>query len=82
MAEVITDEFIKNTVAMANGYAMWFAGLPDAEMMPRLDMARAHMAAELSEKFGAEVATKVAEAFIVAVLRQKRDLEAADEFAC
>jgi hypothetical protein len=44
--------------------------------MPRLDEARAHMTAELAEKFGAEVATKVAEAFIVAVLRQKREFEA------
>jgi hypothetical protein len=82
MTEVMTDEFIKNTVALANGYALWFAGVPDAEMMPFLDMARANMTTDLAQKFGAEVATAVAEAFIVAVLRQKRDLEAAGEFAC
>jgi hypothetical protein len=69
MAEVMTDEFIKNTVAMAAGYAVWFAGAPDAEVMPFLDEARAHMAAELAEKFGAEVATKVAEAFSCAGCR-------------
>jgi hypothetical protein len=79
MTEVMTDGFIENTVAMAAGYAVWFAGVPDAEVMPRLEAARVHMTAELAERFGAEVATAVAEAFIVAVLRQKRDLEAAGE---
>jgi hypothetical protein len=79
MTDVMTDEFIKNTVAMAAGYATWFAGVPDAEVMPRLDAARAHMTAELAEKFGAEAAAAVAQAFVVAVLRQKRHLEAAGE---
>jgi hypothetical protein len=54
MTEVMTDEFIKNTVALANGYALWFAGVPDAEMMPFLDMARANMTTDLAQKFGAE----------------------------
>jgi hypothetical protein len=76
MTEAMTDEFIKNTVAMAAGYATWFAGAPDAEMMPRLDEARLHMTADLAPRFGADAAAAIAEAFVRTVIRQKRDLEA------
>ena len=76
MAEVMTDEFIEDTLAMAAGYAFWFAGMPDAEVTPRLDMARAHMTAELAERFGPDAATQIAQAFVDAVIKCKRELEA------
>jgi hypothetical protein len=77
MQEAMTNEFIADTVAMANGYAHWFVGAPDAEVMPFLDEARAYMAADLAGKFGADAAAAIAEAFVRTVIRQKRDLEAA-----
>jgi hypothetical protein len=77
MADAMTDEFIKNTVAMASGYATWFAGAPDAEVMQRLDEARLHMTADLAPRFGADAAAAIAAAFVRAVIRQKHDLEAA-----
>ena len=76
MTDVMTDKFISDTLTLAAGYAAWFSGVPDTEVMPRLDEARANMAAELSEKFGADVATQIAQAFVEAVIKCKRELEA------
>ena len=61
---------------MANGYAIWFSGMPDAEVLPFLDMQRQHMVAELAEKHGADVAAQIAELFVEAVIKSRREIEA------
>ena len=73
----MTDEFIDNTVAMAAGYALWFAGVPGAEVMRHLLDTRANLEADLAEMYGHDVAAAIAEAFVVAVVRRRAEIEAA-----
>jgi hypothetical protein len=77
MAEAITDEFIDNCVAAAAGYALWFAGVPDYEVMRSLDGVRAHMQAQLAATYPDDAAALIAQAFVSAVLGRRREIGAA-----
>ncbi len=75
MADVMTDEFIDSCLAAAAGVALFLVGVPDLEMMGVFYQVRATLEAELSETFGADVATAVAQAFVAAVAARRRELE-------
>ena len=79
MADVITDSDIEVCVAVAAQLALYFTGTPDDEMLLALDGIRSDLQARLSGEFGAEVATVIAEAFIVTVVRRRIEIEAAGE---
>jgi hypothetical protein len=70
---VMTDEHI---IAMAAGYAAWFAGVPDTQVMRFLNEARDHLQAEFAETFGPDLAPVVTEEFVRAVWTCRREIEA------
>ena len=74
---VMTDEFINNSLAAAAGMAMFFVGVPQAEMMEALHLVRANLEMELAEAFGADIAALVAQAFVAAVIAGRREIESA-----
>jgi hypothetical protein len=75
MAEM-TDKFIEDTVATANGWAIWFSGVPDAEVTRHLEEARALMHQEFEESYGADIASLLVDAFVKAVWSRRREIEA------
>jgi hypothetical protein len=69
----VTDERI---IAMAAGYASWFAGVPDTQVTEFLNEARAHLQAEFAQTFGQDLAPVVTEEFVKAVWICRREIEA------
>jgi hypothetical protein len=77
MAEaVMTDEWINDMVQTAGSVAAFYAGVSEDEMMAAVFDICADLEAGLAEKFGPDVALKIAQAFSTAVLRRRRELEA------
>jgi hypothetical protein len=70
---VMTDERI---LAMAAGYATWFAGVPDTQVLRFLNDVRADLQAEFAETFGPDLAPVVTEEFVKAVWTCRREIEA------
>jgi hypothetical protein len=79
MAEAMTDEFIDDMVQAADGFASLYAGTSEDEMRAALFDVCVKFELELAEKFGPDVALKIALAFSTAVLRRRRELEAAGD---
>ena len=75
MAEVMSDAFIDEMVSTAGNVALFFVGVPDAEWQAALSETCANLEARLAEKFGADVAVQIAEAFCDAVFFRRRELE-------
>ena len=74
---MMTDRDIEECVSAAANLALFFAGVPDDEVLSAMPGLREHMAAGLSEKFGADVAGLIAEALVNAVIGRRREIEAA-----
>jgi hypothetical protein len=74
MAE-LSDEFIEDMVSTAGAVALFFVGVPDAQWQAALSNACANLEARLAQKFGADVAVQIAEAFCDAVFLRRRELE-------
>jgi hypothetical protein len=55
--------------------------LRGARVLPFLELAGQHMADDLAEKFGADVAAQIAEAFVKAVIECRREIEAGNSAA-
>ncbi|WP_426442035.1 hypothetical protein [Bradyrhizobium genosp. P] len=72
----ITDKDVQHLMQLVAGYARWFVGMPDAEMMNVLHQAREALREELTPKFGPATANTICEAFIPAVISARRELEA------
>lgn len=79
MADVLSDEFIDDMVAAADGFASLYAGTSEDEMRAALFDVCAKFEIELAEKFGRGAALQIAQAFWKAVVRRRRELEAAGE---
>ena len=75
----MTDQFIERCVAAAADLALYFVGAPDEQMLASLQQTRTNLETELTEMFGAEVATIVAQAFVSAVVGHRREIEGAGE---
>jgi hypothetical protein len=75
---MMTDEFIQDCVASAASLAEFFVGCPDDQMLIELYQMRADLAAGLEEKFGADIASMIAESFVATVIRHRREIEAGD----
>jgi K+-sensing histidine kinase KdpD len=72
-------EFAERCAAAAADLALFFVGAPDEQMLASLQQTRINLETELSETFGAEVATAIAQAFVATVIRHRREIEAAGE---
>jgi hypothetical protein len=73
---MMTDQDVDSLLCLAAGYAMWFVGVPEAEMMAALDGIRSDLETRLTEKLGTDVANTIAAAFPGAVVSARRALEA------
>jgi hypothetical protein len=63
----------------AASLASFYVGTPDDQMLIALYRVRSNLEAGLSEAFGAEVATAIAQAFVATVIRHRAELETAAE---
>jgi hypothetical protein len=78
----MAPEFVDRSVAAAADLALFFVGQPEEKMLATLRQTRANLEAELSELWGADVAALYAEAFVAAVARHRREIEAAGGAPC
>jgi hypothetical protein len=74
---MITDRDIDECLTAAADLALFFAGVPEAEVQDAMPRLRAHMEAGITERFGADLAALIAAELVKAVLRCRREIEAA-----
>jgi hypothetical protein len=72
----MTDEFINKLVTDAAKVATLCVGVPEQELLIGLWHMREAIKAQISEQFGDETATLIAEAFVTAVHGRTAELEA------
>jgi hypothetical protein len=56
--------------------SLFFVGRPNDEMLVALNRTRENLKRDLADTLGAEVAGRIAEAFVETVIRHRRELEA------
>jgi hypothetical protein len=71
--------FVSRLRDEAANLALFFAGEPEEKMLAALEQTRRNLEAEITTLLGAEMAGQIAEAFVVAVVGQRREIEAAGE---
>jgi hypothetical protein len=74
--DVMTDELIADLVAAASNMGQFFVGVPDEEMVAVLYGIEAQVEDGLRPELGADVASLVAESFVVTIIRRRREIEA------
>jgi hypothetical protein len=76
MADVMTDEFIAETVAAAGALAQRYIGVSENDMWQNLRDVCAEFETGLAEKFGPDVASQIVQAFAETVVRCLREMKA------
>jgi hypothetical protein len=74
---VMTDRDIDECLTAAANLALFFVGVPEEEVLDAMPRLRAHMAAGISERFGADVAGQIASALVKAVWACRCEMEKA-----
>jgi hypothetical protein len=68
-------EFIDNCVAAAAALSLAFVGTPVEQMDAALGQTRANLTRDLTPELGVEIAGRIADAFVRAVIAQRAEIE-------